>query len=64
MSSKKYFNRNSECAPHYHLAMKNFQENIQTGFVVAGGGFLSFWNHQLIMFEEKIFGIVIMKNER
>ena len=30
----------------------------QTGFVVAGGGFLSYWNHQLIKFEEKkIFGL-------
>ena len=27
-------------------------ENFQTGFVVAGVGFLSYWNHQLIKFEE------------
>ena len=34
------------------------KENFQTGFVVAGGGFLSFWNRQLIKFEEeKIFGL-------
>jgi len=24
------------------------KENFQTGFVVAGGGFLSYWNHQPI----------------
>ena len=37
---------------------KSLQENFQTGFVVAGGGFLSYWNHQLIKFEEeKIFGL-------
>jgi hypothetical protein len=28
------------------------KKNFQTGFVVAGGGFLSYWNHQLIKFEE------------
>ena len=34
------------------------EENFQTGFVVAGGGFLSYWNHQLIKFEEeKRFGL-------
>ena len=27
------------------------KENFQTGFVVAGGGFFSYWNHQLIKFE-------------
>ena len=33
------------------------KENFQTGFVIAGGGFLSYWNHQLIQFEEeKRFG--------
>ena len=31
-----------------HLANKNFQ----TGFLIAGGGFLTFCNHQLIKFEE------------
>ena len=32
--------------------------DFQTGFVVAVGGFLSVWNHQLIKFEEeKIFGL-------
>ena len=30
----------------------------QTGFVVAGGYFLSYWNYQLIKFEgEKRFGL-------
>ena len=29
------------------------KENFQTGFVVAGGRFLSYWNHQLIKFEEE-----------
>ena len=29
------------------------KENLQTVFVVAGGGFLSYWNHQLIKFEEE-----------
>ena len=29
------------------------KENFQTGFVVAGGGFLSYWNHQLIKLEEE-----------
>ena len=34
------------------------KENFQTGFAVAGGGFLSYWNHQLIKFdEEKRFGL-------
>ena len=34
------------------------KENFQTGFVIAGGGFLFYWNHQLIKFEEeKIFGL-------
>ena len=34
------------------------KENFQTGFVVAGCGFLYFWNHKLIKFEEeKIFGL-------
>ena len=34
------------------------KENFQTLFVVAGGGFLSQWNHQLIKFEEeKKFGL-------
>jgi hypothetical protein len=37
------------------LQGKVSQEN---GFVVAGGGFLSYWNHQLIKFEEeKRFGL-------
>ena len=36
----------------------SFKENFQTGFVVSGGGFLSYWNHQLNKFEEeKRFGI-------
>ena len=45
------------------------KENFQTGFVVAGGGFLSYWNYQLIKFEEENrFGLfknnyVIMKRE-
>ena len=35
------------------------KENFQTGFVVAGGGFLSYWNHQQIKFEEeKRFGLL------
>ena len=43
--------------------------NFQTGFVVSGVGFLSYWNHQQIKFEEeKRFGLkynfVIMKRER
>ena len=29
------------------------KEKFQTEFVVAGGGFLSYWNHQLIKFEEE-----------
>ena len=34
------------------------KKNFQTGFMVAGGGFLSYWNHQLTKFEEeKIFGL-------
>ena len=34
------------------------KENFQTGFVVAGGEFLYYWNHQLIKFEEeKRFGL-------
>ena len=33
------------------------KKNFQTGFVVAGWGFLAYWNHQLIKFEEeKRFG--------
>ena len=28
-------------------------ENFQTGFVVAVGGFLSYWNHKLIKFERR-----------
>ena len=41
------------------------KENFQFGFVVAGGGFLFYWNHQLIKFkEEKRFGLLIMKKER
>ena len=40
------------------LQGKVLQENFQTGFVVAGGEFLSYWNHQLIKFEEeKRFGL-------
>ena len=32
--------------------------NFQTGFVVAGGGFLSYWNYQLIEIEkEKRLGL-------
>ena len=31
-----------------HLA----RDNLQTGFVIAGGGFLSYCNHQIIKFEE------------
>ena len=39
-----------------HLAKDNLQINFETGLVVAGGGFLSHWNYQLIKFEEeKIF---------
>ena len=34
------------------------KENFQTGFVFAGCGILSYWNHQIIKFEEeKIFGL-------
>ena len=29
------------------------KENFQTRFAVAGGGFISYWNHQLIKFGEK-----------
>ena len=29
------------------------KENFQTGFMVAGDGFLSYWNHQIIKFEEE-----------
>jgi hypothetical protein len=37
---------------------KFLKENFQTGFVVAGGGFLSYWNQQLTKFEEeKSFGL-------
>ena len=41
-----------------HLARKSSaRKNFQTGFVVPGGGFLSYWNNQLIKFkEEKRFG--------
>ena len=31
----------------------SWKENFQTVFMVAGGGFLSYWNHQLINFEER-----------
>ena len=49
--------------------VKVSQGNFLTGLVVAGGGFLSYWNHQLIKFEEeKRFGLntnfVIMKREK
>ena len=33
------------------------KENFQTRFVVAGGGFQSCWNNQLIKVEEKRFGL-------
>ena len=34
------------------------KENFQTGFLVVGGGFPSYCNHQLIKFEEeKRFGL-------
>ena len=34
------------------------KKKFQNGFVVAGGGFNSYWNYQLIKFEEeKIFGL-------
>ena len=34
------------------------KENFQSGFVVAGGGFIFYWNHQLIKIEEeKRFGL-------
>ena len=34
------------------------KKNFQTWFVVAGGGFLSYWDYQLIKFEEeKRFGL-------
>ena len=34
------------------------KETFQTGVIVAGGGFLSYCNHQLIKFkEEKRFGL-------
>ena len=40
-----------------NLQKKVSQGKFQTGFVVAGVVFLSFWNHQLIKFEEdKRFG--------
>ena len=53
----------------YNLQGKISQANVLTRFVVAGGRFLSYWNHQLIKFEEeKILdfknNFVIMKNER
>ena len=42
----------------YYGTGTSCKENFQTGFVVAGGGFLSYWNHQLIKFEEeKRFGL-------
>ena len=34
------------------------KKNFQTGFVVAGGGFISYWSHQQIKFkDEKRFGL-------
>ena len=34
------------------------KENFQTRFAVAGGGFISYWNHQLIKIgEKKRFGL-------
>jgi hypothetical protein len=38
--------------------VKFCKENFQTGFMVTGGGFLSYRNHQLLKLEEeKIFGL-------
>ena len=43
------------------------KENFQTEFVVAVGGFLSYWTHQIIKFEEEkrfgLYNFVIMKRE-
>ena len=53
-----------------HLARKIFRkEKFQTGFVVARGGFFSYWHYQLIKLEEeKRFGLknnfVNVKRER
>ena len=45
---------------HIHLSGKGtscketfHKENVQTGFVIAGGGSLSYSNHQLMKFEEE-----------
>ena len=53
----------TSCKEKFH------KENFQTGFVVAGGEFLSYWNHQLMKFEEDIRTLktilyIIMKGER
>ena len=49
-----------------HLARDNLRINFSTEFVVAGGRYLSYCNHQLNKFEEdKRFGLYeIMKRER
>ena len=46
--------------------LKFRKENFQAGFVVAGGGFPSYCNHQLFNFEEekRFEKNVVMKRER
>ena len=43
----------SGCLEHWRHREKYRKENFQTEFVIAGGGFLSYWNHQQIKFEEE-----------
>ena len=44
---------------HRDFKKKKFRkENFKAGIVVAGGEFLSYWNHKIIKFdEEKRFGL-------